>query len=59
MLAIDVRYEAKGARSTRVVAGLLHKLRDRLWAVDEQRFPFIGTISSSSKRLSAFRDGQR
>ncbi len=42
VLAIDVRYEAKGAPiDPKVVAGLLHKLRDRLWAVGERRFPFI------------------
>ena len=42
VLLIDVTYSAAGAPiDPRIVAGLLTKLRNRLWAAGETRFPLI------------------
>lgn len=55
VLAIDVRYEAKGAPiDPKVVAGLLHKLRDQLWAVGERRFPFIRHHFQEQQKVVGF-----
>ena len=52
VLLIEVRYSEGGAKiDMRVVAQLLTKLRDRLWAAGETRFPLIQHHFPKSRKV--------
>lgn len=55
-LAIDAEYRSAGrAIDPRVVAGLVTKLRNRLWDLGEMRFPYIRHHFSSRQKVVALR----
>lgn len=54
VLEIDADYEAAGDPvDPQVVAGLLSKLRDRLWTMNERRFPYIRHHFSEQQKVIA------
>ena len=54
-LMIDVEYREGGqAIDTKVVAGLVSKLRERLWTMGERRFPYIRHHFSEKQKVVGY-----
>ena len=55
ILQIDADYEAAGDPvDPEVVAGIVSKLRDRLWDMNEERFPHIRHHFSEEQKVVGF-----
>lgn len=55
-LKIDISYDGRGDPvDPKIMAGLLSKLRDRLWKHGERRFPYIQHHFPENQKVVGFR----
>ncbi len=57
-LIVDVEYSPRGRPiEPKIVAGLVTKLRDRLWGLGETRFPYLYHHFSEQQKIAGIRGG--